>query len=222
MQCSENSTTPGNITATLKPQVDTGISILKRGGIVAFPTDTIYGLGAAAYLPQAVKRIYEVKKRPLNMPLPLLLANTAQIEEVTSYMPPVAWKLIQSFLPGALTLVLFKSALVPDIVTAGGKTVALRIPAHPVPIALIKGIGMPITGTSANLTAMPVSLTADDICSQFEDRLDLIIDGGRSPGGHESTIVDLTGEKPLILRQGAIPVEKIRRVCGDIAFNEGD
>ncbi len=222
MQRLENSQTPGNINATLKSQIDRGISLLKQGGIVAFPTDTIYGLGAAAYMPQSVKRVYEVKKRPLNMALPLLLADTDQIESVTSYVSPVAWKLIHNFLPGALTLVMFKSALVPDIVTAGGKTVAIRIPAHPVPIALIKGIKMPITGTSANLTGMPVSLTADDVRSQMGNKLDLVIDGGHSPGRLESTIIDLTGKKPLILREGAISFQQIKRVCGDVTVKKGD
>jgi len=205
----------------IQQQVEQGILILKQGGIVAFPTDTLYGLGACVNLPLAVKRVYEVKGRPLHMALPLLLANTAQIREVAEYIPPVAWLLARNFLPGALTLVLPKSGSIPDIITAGGKTIAIRIPAHPVPITLIEGLGTPIVGTSANLSGKPGSLTADDVYSQFNNKIDLVIDGGRCPLGKESTIVDVTGEKPVILRKGAIPIEKLRQVCGNITLKEG-
>ena len=198
----------------IQKQVERGISILKQGGIVAFPTDTVYGLGACVSIHQAVERVYTVKERPRNMALPLLLADTSQITEVANYVPPIAWLLIDNFLPGALTIVLPKSNSVPDIVTGGGATVAVRIPAHPVPVALAKGLGTPIVGTSANLSGRPSPLTADEVCSQFGNKLDLVIDGGRCPGGKESTVVDVTGETPVILREGAISREEIERVCG--------
>jgi len=201
------------LSSDIKQQVERGISILRRGGVVAFPTDTIYGLGAGANLRQAVERIYRVKERPFNMALPLLLADISQISEVVSYVPPVAWLLARNFLPGALTLVLFRSSAVPDIVTAGGMTVAVRVPAHPVPIALAKGVGTPIIGTSANLSGKPGLLTADEVCSQFGDKIDLVINGGRCPGGKESTIIDVTGEMPVVLREGAISRVKLKRVC---------
>jgi L-threonylcarbamoyladenylate synthase len=195
--------------ASLQKQLEQGISILKEGGIVAFPTDTVYGLGAAVNLPQAVARVYEVKERPKNMPLPLLLADKSQIGDVAEPVPPIAWLLAEKFLPGALTMVLFRSKAVPDIVTGGGKTVAIRIPAHPVPVALARGIGMPIVGTSANLSGRPSALTAEEVRKQLDGRVDLIINGGRCPGGRESTIVDLTGETPVILREGAISREEL-------------
>ena len=113
----------------IKQQVKQGIAILRRGGVVAFPTDTIYGLGAGANLPQAVERVYKVKERPQNMALPLLLADVSQINEVASYVPPVTWLLAHNFLPGALTMVLPRSSSVPDIVAARGMTVAVRVPA---------------------------------------------------------------------------------------------
>jgi len=194
---------------SIQKQVEQGISILKQGGIVAFPTDTVYGLGASISLPHAVERVYQVKKRPLNMPLPLLLADKSQLGEVAEPVPPIAWLLAEKFLPGALTIVLFKSKSVPDIVTGGGKTVALRIPAHPVPVALIQGVGTPIAGTSANLSGKPSALTAEEAYAQLDNKVDLIIDGGRCPGGKESTIVDLTGETPLVLREGAISREEL-------------
>ena len=194
---------------SIQKQVEQGISILKQGGIVAFPTDTVYGLGACISLPHAVERVYQVKKRPLNMPLPLLLADKSQIGEVAEPVPPIAWLLAEKFLPGGLTIVLFKSKSVPDIVTGGGKTVALRIPAHPTPVALIQGVGTPIVGTSANLSGKPSALTAEEVYAQLDNKVDLIIDGGRCPGGKESTIVDLTGETPLVLREGAISREEL-------------
>ena len=147
-----------------------GIPILKRGGLVAFPTDTVYGLGAGANLTQAVERIYQVKGRPPDMALPLLLADISQINEVAEIVPPVAWLLARKFLPGALTIVLYKSSSVLDIISAGGKTVAIRIPAHPVPVALARGLGTPIVGTSANLSGQPSPVTAEDVRSQLADK----------------------------------------------------
>ena len=206
------------LSSSIQKQVETGISILKQGGIVAFPTDTVYGLGACANLGQAVERVYQVKKRPRNMALPLLLAHTSQISEVAYPVPPIAWLLAHNFLPGALTLVLPKSNSVPDVITAGGMTVAIRIPAHSIPVALAEGLGTPIVGTSANLSGKPSALTADEVYSQFGDRIDLVIDGGRCLGGEESTIVDVTGEIPVVLREGAISREELIKVCGSIVF----
>ncbi|MFC1934639.1 L-threonylcarbamoyladenylate synthase [Chloroflexota bacterium] len=201
----------------IQQHIERGISILKQGGLVAYPTDTVYGLGACISLPQAVEQVYKVKERPLNMPLPLLLADKSQITKVADSVTPIARLLINSFLPGALTIVLPKSNSVPDIITAGGKTIAVRIPVHPVPIALVNGLGTPIVGTSANLSGKPSPLTADEVYSQLGDKIDLVIDGGRCPGGRESTVVDVTGEMPVVLREGAISREELERVCGSIA-----
>ncbi len=205
----------------IQRQVEQAVSVLRKGGIVAFPTDTVYGLGACINIPQAVERIYRVKERPRNMALPLLLADKSQITEVAQPVPPLARLLIDSFLPGALTIVLHKSESVPDIITAGGKTVAIRIPDHPTPLALIRGVGTPVVGTSANVSGMPSPLTAAEVHSQFGDKIDLIIDGGTCSAGTESTIVDLTGETPVVLREGAISKEELKQVCGDIVSAEG-
>jgi L-threonylcarbamoyladenylate synthase len=197
----------------IKEQIDRGIDILKKGGLVAFPTDTVYGLGASYDNCAAVERIYRVKRRPRHLALPLLLAGTEQITQVASNISPEAWLLIKRFLPGALTLVLLRSSSVPDIVTGGGKTVAVRIPAHPVPVALIKGTGKPVIGTSANISGKSTALNANEVRSQFGDKIDLIIDGGVCPGGKESTIIDMTGDMPRILRQGAISLKELESVC---------
>ena len=207
--------------SAIQKQVEEGISILSQGGIVAFPTDTVYGLGACASNEQAIERVYELKKRPRNMALPLLLGNTEQIGEVAENVSQVAWLLARDFLPGALTLVLPKSDSLPDIITAGGGTIAVRIPAHPVPVALSEGIGAPIVGTSANLSGKPSALAAGDVYAQFGDNIDLVIDGGRCPGGRESTIVDAIGETPVILREGAIAREELEQIYEGIALGEG-
>lgn len=212
----------GKPSLNIQEQIERGISILRQGGLVAYPTDTVYGLGACANLPQAVERIYKVKERPQNMPLPLLLADVSQITEFAEQASPVARILIRHFWPGALTLVLPKSNSVLDIITAGGATIAVRVPAHPVPVALAEGLGTPIVGTSANLSGMPSPLTASEVYSQLGDKIDWIINGGRCPGGRESTIVDVTGEVPIILREGAISREELEQICGSIVYQKGD
>ena len=204
----------------IQKQVNNGITILRSGGVVAFPTDTVYGLGASANLPEAIERVFRIKERPHEMALPLLLADESQITSVAQSVPHIARLLISRFMPGALTIVLLKSGSVSDIITAGGNTVAIRIPAHPVPVALAAGLGAPIVGTSANLSGKPSPLTADEVRSQLGDRVDLVIDGGRCPGGNESTIIDVTGLKPVLLREGAISRVEIEKVCGNIFSTE--
>lgn len=213
---------PSKLSLDIQQQIERGISILRQGGLVAYPTDTVYGLGACVNLPQAVERVYQVKQRPRNMPFPLLLANTAQIAEVAQPVSPLAWLLIRGFLPGALTLVLPSSGSVPDNVTAGEKTIAVRIPDHPVPIAIIEGLGAPIVGTSANLSGQPSPLTASEVYSQLGNQVDLIIDGGRCSGDKGSTIVDVTGVAPVILREGVISREELEQVAGTIVIRQKD
>ena len=200
----------------VQQQVEKGISILRQGGIIAYPTDTVYGLGACFDNREAVERVYQVKERPSGSALPLLLASLAQIGEVAQAVSETAWLLACRFLPGALTLVLYRSVSVPDIVVAGGRKVAVRIPSHPVPVALIDGLGAPVVGTSANLSGRPSALTADEVYAQLGDRIDLVIDGGRCPGGRESTVVDATAEVPVVLREGAISVDELKLVCANI------
>ena len=194
-------------------QVSRGVFILMGGGVVAFPTDTVYGLGACFDDIASVRKVYRLKKRPSSMGLPILMAYTAQMNEVARDIPPVAWRLAEAFWPGALTMVLYRGESVPDVVTGGGDTVALRVPNHPVTIALIRGAGKPIVGTSANLTGRPSALSAADVRYQFGDSIGLIIDGGICPGGIESTIVDVTGETPRLLRPGALSQAVIEGVC---------
>ncbi len=194
----------------LQEQIEKGIKILKAGGIVAFPTDTVYGLGADAFNSKAVERIYEVKKRPRYLPLPLLIDDMSQLGTVAAPVSQVALFLARHFWPGGLTLILPKAASLPTYL-ANQSTIAVRVPAHLVPLALIQGLGEPIIGTSANISGKASTLTVDEVKQQLGDKVDFTIDGGRCPGGSESTIVDVTGEMPVILRQGIIPKHEIDR-----------
>ena len=196
----------------MEEMIERAIETLKRGGIVAFPTDTVYGLGANAFDEHAVAKVYEAKRRPRHLALPMLLGDASQIAVVAQGVPQIAWLLAERFLPGGLTIVLYKSSLVSSVISGEGEKIALRVPAHPVPLALIHSLGAPITGTSANLSGGPSPLTADEVYQQLGDRVDIIIDGGRCPGGIDSTVVDLTGQTPRLLREGAIPWAEIEVV----------
>jgi len=198
----------------LQEQVERGIKILKAGGIVAFPTDTVYGLGADAFNSKAVERIYAVKKRPRHLPFPLLIDDMSQLSNVAAPVSHLALFLAKHFGPGGLTLILSKTASLPTYLT-NQSTIAVRVPDHPVPLALIQGLGRPIIGTSANISGKPSTLTVNQVKQQLRDKVDLIIDGDKCPSGSESTIVDVTGEMPTILRQGIIPKHEIEK-----AFNE--
>jgi len=197
----------------MEEQMEQAIDILKKGGLVAFPTDTVYGLGANCLDEAAVAKIYEAKKRPRHLALPLLLSHVSQMESVAQFVPEVAWRLAEHFLPGGLTLVLYKAPWLPSVLTGGGDKIAVRVPNHPVPIALIEGLGASLTGTSANVTGSPSLLTAEEVQQQMGNRVDLVVNGGRCPGGTESTVLDLTGRVPRILRQGLITQEEIERIC---------
>jgi L-threonylcarbamoyladenylate synthase len=203
----------------MKSQTDLALEILRDGGIVAFPTDTVYGLGADPASERAVERIFSAKKRPLGLPLPLLLADASDIARFAEFVPEVARRLAERFLPGGLTLVLRRGASVPPWVVAGGDTVAVRVPDHPVPVALARGLGGAIVGTSANLSGEPAPVVADDVRRQLGAVVDLVIDGGRCPGGTESTVVDVSGGSPVVLREGAVSrediLEVISRATGD-------
>jgi L-threonylcarbamoyladenylate synthase len=197
----------------LRDQIEKGVEILRKGGVIAFPTDTVYGLGAGAYMESGIKRVFEIKNRPAEMALPLLLADVSQIHEVAKEVPAYAWRLIKTFSPGGLTLVVYRTGIVKDLITNGGDTVAIRIPDHPVPRALIKGSGMPLIGTSANVSGQPAVITAEDVRRQLGNSVDLIIEGIPAPKGTESTVVDVTGDVPVILREGAISRKELEQVA---------
>jgi L-threonylcarbamoyladenylate synthase len=193
-------------------QIEKAIEILRKGGVVAYPTDTVYGMGTGIYNEAGIKKVYEIKKRSSGVALPVLLADASQLHEVAMDISPKAWRLIKEFMPGGLTLIVYRSRLISDLITAGGDTVAVRIPDHPVPYALIKGLGMPIIGTSANISGKPTLTSAEDVRRELGKSVDMVIDAGPVPNGKESTVIDVAGEIPVVLREGAISRAEIARV----------
>lgn len=195
-----------------KEAIAIAAQILAKGGLVAFPTDTVYGVGAHAFQPDAVERIYAAKIRPRDKAIPILLARAEDLSLVTEGLTETARLLAEWFWPGGLTLVLPKKASVPDVVSAGGPTVAVRVPDHPVVQALMAAVGAPLAGTSANLSGHPSPVTAQDVEAELGGRIELILDGGRCPGGVPSTVLDLTTDPPTVLRAGAIGLDEIEAV----------
>jgi L-threonylcarbamoyladenylate synthase len=190
--------------------------LLRGGGVVAFPTETVYGLGARAFDPVAVARIFEIKERPQFDPLVVHLADRAMLESVVTRVPQSARTLIERFWPGALTLVLEKTPRVPGIVTGGLPTVAVRMPSHPAARALLEALGEPLAAPSANPFGRLSPTRAEHVAQGLADRVDLILDGGPSTLGVESTIVAFDPE-PVLLRPGAVSLEELEAVVGPLS-----
>lgn len=190
--------------------------LLTHGGVVAFPTETVYGLGADAFNAEAAARIFEIKQRPAFDPLIVHVFTPDQLALLVEEIPAQAQALIDHFWPGPLTLVLPKSRRVPDIVTSGLPTVAVRMPAHPFALELLRRANTPIAAPSANRFGNTSPTTAQHVLDQLEDNVDLILDGGACAVGVESTIVSLAGENPVLLRAGGIAAEEIEGVIGPL------
>jgi len=191
-------------------------AVIRGGGLVAFPTETVYGLGANALDAQAVVGIFRAKERPSNDPLIVHLADAAQLSSVVAEVPDVARDLAAEFWPGPLTLVLPRGPQIPDEVTAGGDTVAVRVPAHPVARALIAAAGVPIAAPSANRFGRVSPTCADHVMADLSGRIDLVLDGGRTQVGVESTVLSLWPDIPTILRPGGIARESLERLLGSV------
>ncbi|OQW62492.1 MAG: threonylcarbamoyl-AMP synthase [Nitrospira sp. ST-bin5] len=191
-------------------------AIIRQGGLVAFPTETVYGLGCDALNPEAVARIFEAKQRPSFDPLIVHIADRATLESLTPFVSTRDQRLIDAFWPGPLTLVLPKRADVPDLVTAGLATVAIRMPAHTVAQALIREAGVPIAAPSANPFGYVSPTCAQHVVEGLGDRVDLILDGGPCPIGVESTIVSMGGTWPELLRPGTVTLAALRTVIGPV------
>src|SRR3954464_3738973 len=193
-------------------------AILLRGGLVAFPTETVYGLGANALDAAAVQRIYVAKGRPASDPLIVHIAALDQLGSVAENVPALAHSLAQAFWPGPLTLVLKRRTAIPATVSAGRDTVAVRIPDHEVPLALARGAGVPIAAPSANLFTRPSPTTAAHVLEDLDGRIAMLLDGGPTPIGLESTVLDLTGAQPTLLRPGGVSIEALRQHIPDLVF----
>lgn len=196
-------------TTVVSGDIDRAASLLRAGELVAFPTDTVYGVGAIAWQPDAVSRLYHAKVRAADKAIPILLADLLDLKWVSEEVPEAALRLAARFWPGPLTLIVPRSARVPDEVTAGGDTVAVRVPDHPLAIALIRAAGAPLATTSANLSGAPSPVTASEVLAQLVGRIPLILDGGKCPGGVPSTVVDVTGPEPVVLRPGPITAAQV-------------
>jgi L-threonylcarbamoyladenylate synthase len=191
--------------------------LLRAGELVAFPTETVYGLGAHALDERAVRGIFEAKGRPSYNPLIVHVHGADEARQVAAAWPPAAQRLAERFWPGPLTLVLPKRAIVPAIVTAGLKSVALRVPAHPVALDLLREAGIPVAAPSANRSTELSPTTARHVEKSLGDRVAMIVDGGPTAVGIESTVIDLTGETPVLLRPGAISTDDLASVLGAVA-----
>lgn len=196
------------------PQVKQAAAYLQRGELVAFPTETVYGLGANAMSTAAVENIFVAKGRPSDNPLIVHIATTEQLHDIACDIPPVAYTLIEHFWPGPLTLVLPKKEAVSPRVTAGLNTVAVRMPNHPIALALIKASGLPIAAPSANRSGRPSPTTAKHVLDDLDGRIAAIVDGGPTGVGVESTVIDCTTSIPTILRPGGVTKEDIEQVIG--------
>lgn len=189
---------------------------IRRGELVAFPTETVYGLGANAWDPLAVARVFELKGRPRFDPLIVHIAGGDALEDVARDVPDAARQLMRRFWPGPLSVVLPKKSNVPDIVTAGLPSVAVRCPAHDVALALIRAAGVPIAAPSANRFGAVSPTTAEHVREQFGDELPCVLDAGPCRVGVESTVVSFLGERPTLLRPGGVPLEEIEAVVGTV------
>lgn len=190
--------------------------VLQQGGLVAFPTETVYGLGANALDAQAIRRLYRAKERPASNPLIVHVADIAQLEGLVVDPPPAALGLAQRFWPGPLTLVLKRHPSLPDLIAMQRDTLALRLPAHPVARALIRATGRPLVAPSANRFARPSATRAAHVLADLDGRIDLLLDGGPTRIGLESTVLDLCASPPTLLRPGAITLEMLRAHLPDV------
>ena len=186
--------------------------IIKEGGIVIFPTETVYGIGTNGLDKEAIKRLYEVKQRPLNKPISLLVNNIEMVNQVAKNISKLEYKIMQNFFPGPLTIILEKKDIVPDILTANTNTVGIRMPSGEIARKLIEYAGIPIVTPSANISGKPSGTNIKDIQKDFEGKVDYFIDNGESKLGIPSTIVRVINNEVHILRQGSISKEEINNI----------
>ena len=186
--------------------IDKATDTLKNGGVVAFPTDTVYGIGVDPFHPEAIQKLYTIKGRPRDKPIPILVGSYQDVENVAQNLPKIFFQLIKQFWPGALTLIVEAKGL-PTQITAGGKTVGLRMPNHPIALKMLRCFAGPIATTSANKSNKAPTTSKLQIERELGSLVDLIIDGGETNTGTSSTVIDLIETPPKVLRQGEIFIE---------------
>jgi L-threonylcarbamoyladenylate synthase len=200
-------------------QIQIAAQIIRKGGLVAFPTETVYGLGADALNPDAVLTLFEAKKRPLDNPPIIHIADLSEVFKLAHEVPKKAELIMKEFWPGPLTLIFKRSNIVPSVTVAGLDTVAIRMPKHKVALSLIGQSGCPIAAPSANLAGKPSPTTAKHVYQDLNGRIDAIIDGGSSSIGVESTVLDFTVDPPMVLRPGGTTFERLKQVLGNVKLH---
>lgn len=190
-------------------KIEIPANIIKQGGIVVFPTETVYGIGTNGLNKEAVERLYKIKKRSLNKPISLLVSNFEMIEKIAKNITEVEYRIMKKFFPGPLTIILSKQDIVPNIVTSGGDTVGIRMPEEETSRKLIEYAGVPIAAPSANISGKPSGIDLQEIIKEFGDKVDYYIDGGKSKIGISSTIVKVENNAIKILREGSISKKEI-------------
>jgi L-threonylcarbamoyladenylate synthase len=206
---------------SLEDAVREGAELLCQGEVVAFPTETVYGLGADALNERACARIFAIKGRPADNPLIVHVTSIREAKKIVKEWPDEAEICAREFWPGPLTLVLPKNKIVPDIVSGNLQTVAVRMPSHPVALALIAMAGCPVAAPSANISGKPSPTEGKHVWQDFQDKIPLLIDAGKCIVGLESTVLDLSGEIPIILRPGGVTLEQLAKVLGRVEIDKG-
>jgi L-threonylcarbamoyladenylate synthase len=196
--------------------IEEAVNILRSGGVIVYPSDTVYGLGSNALNSNAVQRIFRIKERSQDQSLPLAVSDWEMAGSL-AFVDDRAKKLMNNFWPGALTIIMMKKPIVPSVVVGGGTSVGLRMPDHQVPLMLLRMSGLPIVSTSANKHGRPNSVEAEEAIRQIGGEVDLILDAGRV-GGQPSTIIDITMKHPSIIRSGPVTKEMIENVIGPLGF----
>ncbi len=205
----------------LGPQLGPAAEVLRRGGLVAFPTETVYGLGANALDPRAVARVFRAKGRPADNPMIVHIARMEDLARVTRETPPATLRLARAFWPGPLTLLFRKHPRLPRAVTASLPTVAVRMPDHPIARELILRAGVPVAAPSANRSGRPSPTRPQDVLEDLEGRVEMVIDGGPTPIGVESTVLSTLVSPPVLLRPGAVGREAIEKILGPVRLASG-
>lgn len=206
-----------DILSTENPKAfDAAVKLLKQEDVVVIPTDTIYGLAANALSESGVAKVFSVKSRSREKPIIVYVESFEQLHTVVSHLPESTSEALQHLWPGALSVILNKNEKIPDIVTSGKKTVAIRIPDHPLCLELLKRVGSPIAVTSANISKLPTHRTAPEVAAQLADKVSLVVDGGPSHQQIPSTLIDYTQSPPLLLRNGVMPFSHLKRFIPDL------
>jgi L-threonylcarbamoyladenylate synthase len=190
------------------------VSAIQSGGIVAFPTDTFYGLAVDPRSSAAVRKIFQVKHRPADQPIPLIAESLSQVADHVGVLTPLATRLASEYWPGPLTLIIAASSELCAEVTRGTGTAAVRVPDHPVARALARALGRAMTSTSANLSGFPPLSSPDEVAASLGDSIDVLVDAGSAPGGMPSTIINASGTNPILVRAGAVHWERVLKFLG--------